>query len=307
MKDALEKIFSGIAPIAIVYPLSLLIILVVSVGLLRRYLTTRIRDTDARYYARKYITFFGYALGILILGSVLSERISKFTVVFGVAGAGVAFALQEIIASIAGWAAVSFSSFYRIGDRVQLGGIKGDVIDIGVLRTTIMECGEWVKSDLYTGRIVRVANSFVFKEPVYNYSGDFPFLWDEITVPVKHGSDHALARTILEQAARDIVGDYIPSARKSWDEMVTKYRTEDARIEPMVSLIVTDNWLEFSIRYVVDFKKRRLAKDRLFTLILDEFGKTGGRVSIASTTVHIVGAPAIDVRLQHPILPEKRL
>ena len=69
----------------------------------------------------------------------------------GVAGAGIAFALQEIIASFAGWFAIALSNFYRTGDRVQLGGIKGDVIDIGVLRTTLMEVGEWVKGDLYTG------------------------------------------------------------------------------------------------------------------------------------------------------------
>jgi small-conductance mechanosensitive channel len=55
-----------------------------------------------------------------------------------------------------------------------------------------MELGEWVQSDLYTGRIVRIANSFVFKEPVFNYSGDFPFLWDEVKIPVKYGSDRAL-------------------------------------------------------------------------------------------------------------------
>ncbi|MCB0784290.1 MAG: mechanosensitive ion channel, partial [Flavobacteriales bacterium] len=75
------------------------------------------------------------------------------------------------------------------GDRVQLGGIKGDVIDIGVLRTTLMELGEWVDGDLYNGRMVLVANSFVFKEPVFNYSADFPFLWDELKVPVQYGAD----------------------------------------------------------------------------------------------------------------------
>lgn len=94
----------------------------------------------------------------------------------GVASASIAFALQEVIGSIAGWIAISFGNFYAPGERVQLGGIRGDVIDIGILRTTLMELGEWVASDLYTGRVVRIANSFVFKQPVFNYSGDFPFL-----------------------------------------------------------------------------------------------------------------------------------
>ena len=128
---------------------------------------------------------------------VYSDKLGGLTVAFGVAGAGIAFALQEVIASFAGWLAIMFGSFYKTGDRVQLGGIKGDVMDIGVLRTTIMEVGQWVDGDLYNGRIVLVANSFVFKEPVYNYSGDFPFLWDEIKIPIQYGSNYEKTNEIL--------------------------------------------------------------------------------------------------------------
>ncbi len=109
------------------------------------------------------------------MGGAVPLGFAGLSVALGVPGAGIAFALQEVIASVASWVAVSFGNFYSPGDRVQLGGIKGDVIDVGVLRTTLMEMGEWVNGDLYNGRIVRVANSFVFKEPVYNYSADFPF------------------------------------------------------------------------------------------------------------------------------------
>jgi small-conductance mechanosensitive channel len=126
---------------------------------------------------------------------IFSASLGKMAVVFGVAGAGIAFALQEVIASLAGWVAISFGNIYNTGDRVQLGGIKGDVIDIGMLRTTMMEIGQWVNADLYNGRIVKIANSFVFKEPVFNYSGDFPFFWDEITVPIKYGCDYRLSGT----------------------------------------------------------------------------------------------------------------
>jgi small-conductance mechanosensitive channel len=148
-------------------------------GLVNRAVSPRVSDTTSRYRVRKVISFAGYAIGLTTILVIFSDRLGGLTVAFGVAGAGVAFALQEVIASVAGWVAIMFGGFYRIGDRVQLGGIKGDVIDIGVIRTTLMEIGEWVKGDLYSGRIVRIANSFVFKEPVFNYSGDFPFLWDE--------------------------------------------------------------------------------------------------------------------------------
>jgi small-conductance mechanosensitive channel len=103
--------------------------------------TRFIQDKNVRYRARKAIGYLGYFIALLVLAAVFSDRLGRLTVVFGVAGAGVAFALQEVIASIAGWVAISLGGFYKIGDRVQLGGIKGDVIDVGLLRTTLMEVG----------------------------------------------------------------------------------------------------------------------------------------------------------------------
>src|SRR5690606_17311423 len=110
-------------------------------------------------------SIFAMILMLLVAGFIFSDKLSNLTVALGVTGAGIAVALKEVIASVAGWFAISFNHFFRVGDRVQLGGIKGDVIDIGVLRTTLMEIGEWVDGDLYNGRTVRVFNSFVFKEP----------------------------------------------------------------------------------------------------------------------------------------------
>lgn len=275
-----------------------ILIVVTLVRFAQRTLGRYVEDIDVRYRARKFVSFLGYALGIVVLATVFSDRLGGLTVAFGVAGAGVAFALQEVIASVAGWFAVSFAGYYRTGHRVQLGGIKGDVIDIGILRTTLMECGEWVKGDQYNGRVVRVANSFVFKEPVFNYSGDFPFLWDEITVPVKYGSDHQLARKLLLEVAGEVVGEYAASAKEAWKELVQRYVIEDAQVDPMVTMVANDNWIEFTLRYVVDFKKRRGTKDKLYRRILDEIDGTGGRVALASATFHIVETPVLDVRLQ---------
>ncbi|MEO5643888.1 MAG: mechanosensitive ion channel domain-containing protein, partial [Bacteroidia bacterium] len=163
------------------------IIIWVIVKVIKRTLFNKIKDGDNRYKAKKIGSFVGYVLTAILITVIYSNKLGGLTVAFGVAGAGIAFALQEVIASFAGWLAIMFGGFYKTGDRVQLGGIKGDVMDIGVLRTTIMETGQWVDGDLYNGRIVLIANSFIFKEPVFNYSGDFPFLWDEIKIPISYG------------------------------------------------------------------------------------------------------------------------
>jgi small-conductance mechanosensitive channel len=272
-------------------------VIVILSRLTRRSLSRYLRDPDTRHRARKFVTFLGYIVGVLFVVTVFSDRLGSLTVAFGVAGAGIAFALQEVIVSVAGWLAVSFGHFYGTGDRIQLGGIVGDVIDIGVLRTTVIECGEWIKGDSYSGRIVRIANSSVFKEPVFNYSADFPFLWDEITVPVKYGCSVRLARETLQRVAEEVVGSAAPEASAAWRRMVEQYVVHDERTDPMVTLVANDNWMEFTIRYVVDFRSRRATKDRLFTRILEEIESSAGRVAIASTTLQLVDLPAVEVRL----------
>jgi small-conductance mechanosensitive channel len=275
-----------------------IIIVLILARFFKNSLASRIRDTGIRYHVRKFITYLSYILILLITTLVFSDRLSSLTVALGVAGAGITFALQEVIISLAGWFAISFAGFYKNGDRVQLGGIRGDVIDISMLRTTLMEIGEWVKGDQYSGRIVRIANSFVFKEPVFNYSGDFPFLWDEIVIPVKYGSNHRLARQLFQQVLDEVASDYASQAFDSWQNMVRKYLVESASVEPSIILALNDNWMEYTIRYVVDYKKRRGTKDRLYTRILDEIALTNGEVSLASTTIQLVEIPTLKVQLR---------
>ena len=177
---------------------------------------------------------------LLVVLLTVSGQLTGLAVALGAATAGVAFALQEVIASVAGWLAIIFGGFFRTGDRVELGKIRGDVIDVGVLRTTLMEIGEWVNGDRYTGRIVRVANSFVFKEPVFNYSGDFEFLWDEVRVAIRFGSDYEEARRIVQAAIGEVTQAYSDGARSRWHELVKKYRLEDAQDVPPLDLLERD-------------------------------------------------------------------
>lgn len=265
-----------------------------------RTLTGRVEDKTSRYRTRKLVEFASYVVIAVFIATVFSNKLGGLTVAFGVAGAGIAFALQEVIASVAGWIAITFGGFYKIGDRVMLGGIKGDVIDIGVLRTTVFQIGDWVAGDLYNGRVVRLANSFVFKEPVFNYSADFPFLWDELTLPVRHGSDLARAQTLLEQVAEDVTGEYAAAVQGTWDAMTRDYVVEHARVQPMVTLVADENWVTYTVRYVTEFKNRRTTKDRLFRRILEEVDATDGAVSLASAAQELTlmrpSAVAVEIR-----------
>lgn len=295
MEDQLKAVLSDPLTSKLASAAIGLIVVFVVGRLLSRTVERYVKDSEARYRARKVVSFVRYAVSAIVLAIVFSERLAGLTVVFGVAGAGIAFALQEVIASVAGWVAISTGGFYSTGDRVQLGGIKGDIIDIGVLRTTVMEVGQWVNGDLYNGRIVKIANSFVFKEPVFNYSADFPFLWDEITLPVRYGSDWKAAKAMLVAVGQEICADSAARSKDAWSAAVVKYRLEDASVEPVVTMVANDNWLEFTLRYVVGYRKRRVVKDQLFTRILEEIDKSENRIRLASATFEIVNIPRLDV------------
>jgi small-conductance mechanosensitive channel len=283
------KIVSFLIGVAIIWVL---------IKAVQRNLFSKIKDNDNRYKAKKISTFVGYLATVIFLTVIFSDKLGGLTVALGVAGAGIAFALQEVIASFAGWLAIMFGGFYNTGDRVQLGGIKGDVMDIGVLRTTIMETGQWVDGDLYNGRIVLIANSYVFKEPVFNYSGDFPFLWDEIKIPIQYGSNYEMAKEIILNAGIETAGDLTLTSKEKWKSLQLKYRLEDAQTEPMISLIANDNWAEYTLRYVVDYKKRRTTKTILFSKILTQIEATNGLVKMASATFQLVQAPDFNVNIK---------
>jgi small-conductance mechanosensitive channel len=282
------KVIAALLGLIVVYALS---------RIAQRSINRFVGDGASRYRGRKFVAFLGYALALIVVATIFSNKLGGFTVAFGVAGAGVAFALQEVIASAAGWVAVSVGRYYAVGDRVELGGIKGDVIDIGILRTTLMEVGQWVKADLYNGRIVRVANSFVFKEPVFNYSADFPFLWDEIALPVRYGSDWEYTRATLNRVVDEICKDYAVQSAEAWVQAVNRYRLEETKIEPMITLAATDNWVEFTIRYIVDYRKRRYVRDRIFTKILEEVDRSKNRIRLASATFELTNLPRLDIQL----------
>src|SRR6202045_4915696 len=186
--SSLEKCVAAVIGIIFIYA---------TFHLLEQTLPRRFGRADARYKVRKFIAFSGYLSILLFLAILFEDRLGRLSFAIGVVGAGVAVALQDVLASIAGAFSIGFSKLYAVGDRVQIGDTRGDVIDIGLLRTTLMETGNWVSQDLYNGRIARIPNSIVLRGSIFNYSQGFRFVWDEIKVVLTGTSDSQFARAML--------------------------------------------------------------------------------------------------------------
>ncbi len=275
-----------------------IILIVFAISFLRKILKKRIADVAIRYKAQKGIEIIGYVLiVILILLFFTVKNLEDYTVIIGLFTAGITFTLQELILSIAGSFYIFFVRVYKPGDRIEINGIKGDVIDIDSIYTTLMEMGEWVSSDNYSGRIVKISNAFVFKGPIKNYSMDFPFVWDELNVLITYESDRELAKKVILDQASNYLAEYTQNSIKKWQEMVERYYIEDSKLDPTLAITLTDNWVAINLRYITDYKRRRATKHELFERIQEAIKKTNGKVNFASTTLQLLKIPEMDVNL----------
>ena len=275
-----------------------LLIIVLSIGFFRKILKKRIDNVAIRYKAQKGVEVIGYILiAILILMAFTVENIKDYTIIIGLFTAGITFTLQELILSIAGSFYIFFVRVYKPGDRIEINGIKGDVIDIDSIYTTLMEMGEWVSSDNYSGRIVKISNAFVFKGPIKNYSMDFPFVWDELNILVAYGSDVERAKKIVLDSATELQSEYTSNSLAKWEEMVERYYIENAKLEPTLAVGLTDNWVELNLRYITDYKLRRATKNRIFEQIRQSILETGGKVTLASQTLQLLKIPEVEVQV----------
>ncbi|MDQ6621843.1 MAG: mechanosensitive ion channel family protein, partial [Pseudomonadota bacterium] len=149
---------------------------------------------QTKFWTRQAISLLGSIVLIVGLMSIWFNDSTRLATVFGLMSAGLAFALQQVITAIAGYFVILRGSTFTVGDRISMGGVRGDVLRLGFIQTTIMEMGQppsvqaadpamWVKSRQFTGRIVTVSNARIFSDPVFNYTRDFPFIWEEMAIP----------------------------------------------------------------------------------------------------------------------------
>ena len=271
--------------------LVLIVVVFAIIQVIRRAIKKRIGNVDVRYRTQKAIEIFGYVFIILLSIFYFTGNIEDFTLMIGLLTAGITITLQELILSLAGSLYIFAVGVYKPGDRIEINGIKGDVMDVDSVYTTMMEIGQWVSSDNYSGRIVKLSNAFVFKGPVFNYSQDFPFIWDEINIPIRYGSDLQLAQDILTEVANKELDGFSQRSLEGWNKVVTKYYIENAMVKPTIALSLTDNWAQFNLRFIVDYKMRRVTKDSLFKAIKEAIEATEGKVQLASVTLEIVSWP----------------
>ncbi len=253
-----------------------LVVLVVLMRIAQRIARRTVDDPSRVYRANRIIRRVVGLVAVILVITLLSPDLRGLVTVLTVIGAGLAIALREALLSVAGWMRIVLLSPYRIGDRVQIGDVHGDVIDIRMLRTTLMEIRGWVDADQSTGRIVHVPNSWTFERAVFNYSRGFHFIWNEVSFTVTFGSDWRAAREIILGFAEEsstIVGQ---QAAQEIREMSREFLIHYGVMTPFVYVQVAENGVRLTLRYLCEVRKRRGTEHAFTVSILEAFRAHGG-------------------------------
>lgn len=264
----------------------------------------------AAFWTRQGVSLVTFLLGVIGFVSIWFDNPARLATGVGLLGAGLAFALQKVITSFAGYFVILRGKTFNVGDRITMGGVRGDVIALNFIQTVIMEMGEppsvqgsdpgmWVQSRQYSGRIVTVTNSNIFETPVYNYTRNFPFLWEEMQIPITYDADADLVERILLEAAAKETIKIEQLAEPTLRMLEDQFSIVSADLTPKVYVRLTDNWVELSVRFICRDHDIRGLKDRMSREIKAKLSAAG--IGIASSTYDIVGMPPIKVQMEPPV------
>jgi small-conductance mechanosensitive channel len=283
-----------------------LIVVLMIVSKLLRSLARGVTKRGERFafWTRQAVHVFTAMVLILGIASIWFDEPGRLGTVLGLITAGVAFALQRVVTAIAGYFLILRGNTFNVGDRIVMGGVRGDVIALGFMQTTIMEMGQpppvqnadpamWVRARQYTGRIVSVSNARVFDEPVFNYTREFPYIWEEMSIPISYRDDRAVAERILLEAADRHTVKIAQIGEGAIKELERRYVMKRSEMMPKVYMRMTDNWVELTVRFIASDHGERDLKDAMTREILAALDEAN--IGIASATFEIVGLPALRI------------
>jgi small-conductance mechanosensitive channel len=248
----------------------LVMFLVFGRRLMLRVVDRRVEDATARYRWAKASSYISTLLGALVIAQVWFTAIRSVGTFLGLLSAGLAIALKDLVADLAGWFFIIWRRPFDLGDRIQIGEHAGDVVDTRIFAFTIMEIGNWVGADQSTGRMIHIPNSRVFTEPLANYTAGFPFLWNEIPVLLTFESDWRKAKEILQRIADEEAMETSQEAERNL-RASRRFLIHYRKLTPVVYTSVQDSGVLHTIRYLTHPRARRGTAEAIWIKILDAF------------------------------------
>ena len=238
----------------------------------KRSIAANIEDVNRRHTLRKLVTY-GYVLFLILLGVALfADMLTGLGAILAVLVAGIAIALQDVLKSVVGWIYLSSRSGIEIGSRIEVHGVVGDVIDIGMLKTTLLEVGgDLVYGRQSTGRLVTVPNYRMLAESVLIAPGSSPYVWQEVKVTLTFESDWRRAEEILNEIGLELYDEIALELERGFLMLERRYAFKHGTITPTVYVSLGTVGVDLALRFLVHSRGRRTAVHTVTTRLLTAF------------------------------------
>ena len=232
----------------------------------------RVTDIRARYRIRKISLYVVVTIGAFVIGRVWFEGLPSLATFLGLITAGLAIALKDIVVNFAAWGFILWRRPLEVGDRIQIGEYRGDVVDLRLFQFTLLEIGNWVDAEQSTGRILHVPNGIVFTEVLANYTKGFQYIWDEIPVLVTFESNWKKAKQLLSEIVELHGRKAAEAAPNKVERAGEKFLISYSKLTPIVYTSVVDSGVLLTMRYLCDPRERRATAQEIWEAILEAFG-----------------------------------
>lgn len=260
--DAQNNILISLLAVILVYALRKLVLRVVD---------RKVDDPRLLYQWSKSSSYVALLISFILVGTIWLEGLRSLGTFLGLVSAGVAIALKDAVASVAGWVFLLWRRPFQLGDRIQIGNRAGDVVDIRLFQFTLLEIGNWVAADQSTGRVIHVPNSLIFTEALANYTAQFEFIWNEIPVLVTFESDWRKAKEILHGLLEKHMGGRVAKAERAEKTASRKFLIHFGHLTPKVYTSVQDSGVLLTLRFICHARERRGTAEELWEAMLDAF------------------------------------
>ena len=254
-------------------PLFTILVLIVGRFLASRLVFPLIYKHESLFIARRLSSYLLALLIITVLALFFLEDIKQVATVLGIASAAVVIALQDLCSAFAGWFVIIGSRKFRVGDRVEIDGMRGDIIDIQLLRTTFVEINNWLGVDEPTGRVVLVPNNFVFKSKVFNYTHVHPYVWNKVDITVTYETPALEAQALLLKILEEETATEFGEAKQGATAMETRYGVSDTVYQPKMYMFLADSGVMFSLVYCCHYRRNGATRNQINKRIVQEFAK----------------------------------
>lgn len=253
-------------------------------------ISSKAQDAEMKklYHWKKTIQYVLVFVGLLLIGNIWINNFQSITTFLGLLSAGIAIALKDIFVNLAGWLFILWRKPFDVGDRIQIGDFKGDVVDLRMFQFSILEVGNWVDAEQSTGRIVHVPNGMVFSHPQANYSQGFDYIWNEQQLYISLDSDYKKAKQILQGILEEMFKAEYPQFERALKIAHKEHFITFSQYTPTVYSKIHQRGIQLSLRYLCNPRRRRIYEHQISESILDRFvGEKTIRIVYPITSVYM--------------------